>query len=112
MKVATAKTLSEAFLKVRDYLWDGTGDYAQAFPKQECICLAASLAGRDKVITLEHRNMIQHIMQERLYPYASVTTYVRGEHNVDKPSARDIQEYRHAWLIELSKEFADGTANP
>lgn len=108
-----AKTLSEAFLKVRDYLWDGTGNFADVYPmKESCICVAAARAKRARAITLAQRDMIQHIVEQRIYPYTSVTQYVHKVHKVAKPNMRDIQEYRHAWLIALSKEFADESANP
>ena len=109
----TAKTLSEAFLTVRDFLWDGKCSFAEVFPQQEsCICFAATKAKRAKRITLEQRDMIHHIVQSRLAPYSFVTRYVVEVHKAVNPSTEAIQDYRHAWLIELSKEFANETANP
>ena len=32
--------------------------------------------------------------------------------DAERRSVEAIQDYRHAWLIELSKEFADETTNP
>ena len=102
----TASNLSEAFLAVREYLWDGTGDFANVFPKQDsCICFAAVLAMRAKAITLEQRGMIQSIVQLRLHPHTVVSGYVHKVLN--DPSTRDVQMYRHGWLIKLSREFKD-----
>lgn len=103
----TANNLSEAFLRVREYLWDGTGDFAKVFPKQEsCICFAAVLAKRAKAITQEQRDMIESIVQLRLHPHNFVSGYVRKELNVN-PTMREVQKYRHGWLIKLSREFKD-----
>lgn len=104
----TANNLSEAFLAVRDFLWDGKCPYADVFPSQEsCICLAATKAKRAHCITSEQRDMIHHIVQSRLGNYSLVTRYVIAVHGAIKPSAQAIQDYRHAWLIELSKEFSN-----
>ena len=101
----TASNLSEAFLRVRDYLWDGTGNFTDAYPKQEtCICFAADKAKQAKAITLEQRNKIQDIVQQRLYPHTVVSEYVRAELNSD-PTTRVVQRFRHGWLVKLSREF-------
>lgn len=106
--MAHAKTLSEAFLAVRNFLWDGKCPYADVFPAQESyICIAATKARRAHCITLEQRDMIHHIVQSRLGSYLHVTQYVIRVHGAIKPSAQAIQDYRHAWLIELSKEFSN-----
>lgn len=103
----TANNLSEAFLRVREYLWDGTGDFANVSPKQEsCICFAAVLAKRAKAITQEQRDMIESIVQLRLHPHNYVSGYMRKELNVN-PTMREAQMYRHGWLIKLSREFKD-----
>lgn len=107
-KRTPAATLSEACLAIREFLWDGKCPYADVFPVQEsCICLAASKAKKAHCITLEQRDMIQHIVQSRLGSYSFVTRYVIEVHGANKPSAQAIQDYRHAWLIELSKEFSN-----
>ena len=101
----TASNLSEAFLRVRDYLWDGTGNFTDVYPKQEiCIYFAANKAKRAKAITLEQRNKIQGIVQQRLYPYTSVSRYMRTELNSD-PTTREVQMFCHGWLVKLSCEF-------
>lgn len=103
----TANNLSEAFLRVRKYLWDGTGDFINVFPKQEsCICFAAVLAKRAKAITQEQQDMIESIVQLRLHPHNYVSRYMRKELNVN-PTMRVTQMYRHGWLIKLSREFKD-----
>ena len=103
----TANNLSEAFLRVREYLWDGTGDFANVIPKQEsCICFAVILAKRAKAITQEQRDMIESIVQLRLHPHNFVTGYMCKELNVN-PTMRLAQMYRHGWLIKLSREFKD-----
>ena len=102
-----ANNLSEAFLRVREYLWDGTGDFANVYSKQEsCICFAAVLAKRAKAITQEQRDMIESIVQLRLHPHNFVSGYMRKELNVN-PTMREAQMYRHGWLIKLSREFKD-----
>lgn len=103
-----AKTLSEAFLAVRNFLWDGKCPFTDVYSAQEsCICFAATKAKRAHCITPEQRDMIQHIVQSRLGRYVYVTHYVIEVHGAIKPSAQAIQDYRHAWLIELSKEFSN-----
>lgn len=103
----TANNLSEAFLRVREYLWNGTGDFADVFPKQEsCICFAATKAMRAKAITLEQRDMIQSIVHLRLHPYTFVTRYMHEVFSAN-PSTKEVQMYRHGWLIKLSREFRD-----
>lgn len=103
-----AKTLSEAFLKVRDYLWDGRGKYSDVYPRKEmCICLAASLAKKANVITLEQRERICDTVMSRIYPHAVVRQYVHKELKVVKFNSKELQDYRHAWLIHLAQEFED-----
>jgi hypothetical protein len=103
----TANNLSEAFLRVREYLWDGVGDIANVFRKQETsICFAATKAMRAKAITLEQRDMIQSIVQLRLHPHNFVSGYMRKELQVN-PTMREVQMYRHGWLTKLSREFKD-----
>ena len=103
----TANNLSEAFLRVREYLWDGAGDFADAYPKQEaCICFAATKAKRAKAITLKQRDMIQSIVQLRLHPNTFVSAYLYKVLNANL-STREVQMYRHGWLIKLSREFRD-----
>ena len=103
----TANNLSEAFLRVREYLWNGTGNLADVFPKQETsICFAATKAMRAKAITMEQRDMIQSIVQLRLHPYNFVSGYMRKELKVN-PTMSEVQMYRHGWLIKLSREFRD-----
>ena len=102
-----ANNLSEAFLRVREYLWDGTGDFANVCSKQETsICFAAVLAERAKAITQEQRDMIESIVQLRLHPHKFVSGYMRKELNVNL-TMRVAQMYRHGWLIKLSREFKD-----
>ena len=103
----TANNLSEAFLRVREYLWDGTGDFADVYPKQEaCICFAATKAKRAKAITQEQRDTIQSIVQLRLHPHTLVRKYM-GEVFNTYPTVKVAQMYRHGWLIKLSREFKD-----
>lgn len=103
----TASNLSEAFLAVREYLWDGTGNFTDVYPKQEtCICFAATKAMRAKAITLEQQDMIQSIVHLRLHPYTSVTRYMYEVFSAN-PSMREAQMYRHGWLVKLSREFKD-----
>ena len=103
----TANNLSEAFLRVRDYLLDGTGDFANVSPKQKsCICFAAILAKQAKAITQEQLDMIKSIVQLRLLPHSFVSGYMRKELNVN-PTMREAQKYRHEWLIKLSRKFKD-----
>lgn len=103
----TANNLSEAFLRVREYLWDGTSDLADVFPEQEfSICFAATKAKRANAITQEQRDMIESIVQLRLHPHIFVSGYMRKGLNLN-PTMREAQMYRHGWLIKLSREFKD-----
>lgn len=107
-----AKTLSEAFLRVREFLWDGSCPYADVFPNQEmAICHAAMQALRKGVITVGQMQKITDVVMDRIYPNASVRGYLIRVHGI-KPEEvgvllPKIQEYRHAWLIALSKEFKE-----
>lgn len=116
-----ARTLSEAFLTVRECLWDGKqGLNSCTSSKEVCICHAAMLAEIVGLITKKHSGQIRNIVSERLAPYTTVNSYLYGAHGVAKPHGSDewavlsvkFQDYRHAWLIELSKEFADEATNP
>lgn len=106
MKQKPAKTLSEAFLAVREFLWDG-----RSYPikQEEMICFAATNAYKAGAISLEHRGTIEEIVNQRLYPYSGVRTYltmVLGVGTEDRNS-QQVQDYRHAWLIALSEEFKE-----
>lgn len=111
----TANNLSEAFLKVRNYLWDGTGELAHVFPRQDiCICFAATKAKKDKAITAQHTAKIHEVMMDRLGYGTTIHRYLRRNHGITDRTpeiTKQIQDYRHAWLIALSKEFADESAN-
>ena len=117
IKRIPAATLSDACLAIREFLWDGSCPYAAVFPNQEiAICLAASVALRKDAITIAQMQKITGVIMDRIHPSASVLGYLVRVHGV-KPEEvgalrPKIQDYRHAWLIELSKEFADEAANP
>ena len=114
--MAKARTLSEAFLTIREYLWDGKqGLSSYTSSKEVCICHAAMLAERAGLITKKHSGQIRNIVSERLAPYTTVNSYLYGAHGVAKPHGRDvlrvkIQDYRHAWLVHLSEEFKNESA--
>ena len=116
-KRTPAATLSDACLAIREFLWNGSCPYADVFPSQEmAICHAASLASRKGAITTPQMQKITGVIMDRIQPNASVRGYLVQVHGV-KPEEvgtllPKIQEYRHAWLIELSKEFADETTDP
>lgn len=117
IKRIPAATLSDACLAIREFLWDGSCPYAAVFPNQEmAICLAASVALREDAITIAQMQKITDVIMDRIHPSSSVRGYLVRVHGVmlEEVGALlpKIQDYRHAWLIELSKEFADEAANP
>ena len=117
--MAKARTLSEAFLTIRECLWDGKqGLNSCTSSKEVCICPAAMLAERAGLITKKHSGQIRNIVSERLAPYTTVNSYLYGAHGVAKSHGGDewvalrvkIQDYRHAWLVHLSEEFKNESA--
>ena len=112
IKRIPAATLSDACLAIREFLWDGSCPHAAVFPNQEmAICKAASLALRKDAITAAQMQKITDVIMDRIHPSVSVRGYLVRVHGV-KPEEMiallpKIQEYRHAWLIELSKEFSN-----
>lgn len=101
-------TLSEAFLKTREFLWDGDGNLTDVIPRQQApICYAAIKASAAGAITLVQCELIKDIIQSRLGSHSFVVTYVSAVHGAINPSRKQIQDYRHAWLIELSKEVSN-----
>ena len=114
----TASNLSEAFLNVREYLWDGTPGSIK-LPVAIGICAATDIAKMRKMVTKKQAAFIKDTVTERIRTASNgrcvtVHNYLRVMHGVvwGCNTCKDIQNYRHAWLIELSKEFADETANP
>lgn len=114
----TASNLSEAFLNVREYLWDGTPGSAK-LPTAIGICVATDIAKMRKMVTREQAAFIKDTITDRIRIASggrcvTVVNYLRVKHGViyGHTTRKAIQDYRHAWLIELSKEFADEAANP
>lgn len=107
-----ASNLSEAFLNVREYLWDGTlGSIKQA--KGIGICTATDIANMRKMVTREQAAFIKDTVTDRIREASkgrcvTVHSYLRVKHGVTygRDTCKAIQDYRHAWLIELSNEFA------
>lgn len=114
----TASNQSEAFLNVREYLWDGTLD-SMKLPLAIGICTATDIAKMRKMVTREQAAFIKDTVTDRIRiasggRCATVHNYLRVMHGVvyGHTTCKAIQDYRHAWLIELSKEFADETTDP
>ena len=114
----TASNLFEAFLNVREYLWDGTLD-SMKLPLAIGICTATDIAKMRKMVTREQAAFIKDTVTDRIRiasggRCATVHNYLRVKHGVvyGHTTCKAIQDYRHAWLIELSKEFADETTDP
>ena len=107
-----ASNLSEAFLNVREYLWDGTlGSIEQATAIG--ICAATDIANMRKMVTREQAASIKDIVTDRIreaYKGRCVTvhSYLRIKHGVTygRDTCKAIQDYRHAWLIHLAQEFS------
>ena len=99
-----ASNLSEAFLNVREYLWDGSAQDT----RNSMICFATTEARKAGAITSNHSTCIKDIIQRRLCGYTGVHSYLRYGQGVPTTAlcAKTVQDYRHAWLIELSNEFA------
>ena len=113
-----ASNLSEAFLNVREYLWDGTPG-SMKLPLAIGICTATDIAKMRKMVTREQAAFIKDTVTDRIRiasggRCATVHNYLRVMHGVvyGHTTCKAIQDYRHAWLIELSKEFADETTDP
>lgn len=97
------QTLSEAFLAVRPFLWDGIEKHNG---KDAWICSATVSAYNEKAISKTHACDIKNIVMNRIHPYCSINGYVIAKYGAQKMSDKNLQQYRHAWLIELSNEFA------
>ena len=109
----TASNLSEAFLAVRAYLWDGSLDTLKQ-AKAICICDAAVIAKMRKMVTKEQAAFIKDTVTERIRTASNgrcttVHNYMRVMHGVvwGCDTCKVIQNYRHGWLIKLSREFKD-----
>ena len=114
----TASNLSEAFLNVREYLWDGTPGSIK-LTEAIGICAATDIAKMRKMVTKKQAAFIKDTVTDRIRiasggRCATVHNYLRVKHGVvyGHTTCKAIQDYRHAWLIELSKEFADETTDP
>ena len=109
----TASNLSEAFLKVREYLWDGSLDTMKQV-KAICICNATDLAKMRKMVTKKQAAFIKNTVTERIRTASngrcvSVHSYMRVMYGMSwgYDTCKDIQSYRHGWLVKLSREFKD-----
>ena len=109
----TASNLSEAFLAVREYLWDGSLDTLKQ-AKAVSICNAADLAKMRKMVTKKQAAFIKDTVTERIRTASngrcvSVHSYMRVMYGMSWGcnTCKDIQSYRHGWLVKLSREFKD-----
>lgn len=103
-KTIPAANMAEAFLAVRQFLWDGIGKYydATAAGKTSTICGAAGLAHEQRAISKAQMLEIQDTVQKRLGEYATVTQYLMKQTNIY--DRRLFQEFRDAWLCQLARE--------
>ena len=109
----TASNLSEAFLAVREYLWDGSLNTLKQ-TTAICICNAADIAKMRKMVTKEQAAFIKDTVTERIRAASNgrcvtVHSYMRvmlGK-TWGLDTCKDIQSYRHGWLVKLSREFRD-----
>ena len=107
-----ASNLSEAFLNVREYLWDGTlGSIKQVTAIG--ICAATDIANMRKMVTREQAAFIKDTVTDRIREASkgrcvTVHNYLRTKHGVTygRDTCKAIQDYRHAWLIHLAQEFS------
>ena len=113
----TASNLSEAFLAVREYLWDGSLDTLKQ-AKAICICNATDIARMRKMVTKKQAAFIKDTVTERIRTASNgrcitVHSYMRVMHGVvwGCNTSKNIQSYRHGWLVKLSREFADEPTN-
>ena len=113
----TASNLSEAFLAVREYLWDGSLDTLKQ-ANAICICNATDIAKMRKMVTKKQAAFIKDTVTERISTASNgrcvtVHNYMRVMHGVvwGYNTCKDIQNYRHGWLIKLSREFANEPTN-
>lgn len=112
----TASNLSEAFLAVREYLWDGQLDTVKQ--KAICICDATDIAKMRKMVTKTQAAFIKDTVTERIRTASNgrcttVSGYMRIIRGMawGRGTSKVIQNYRHGWLIKLSREFADEPTN-
>ena len=97
------QTLSEALLAVRPFLWDGI---EKRNNKDVWICFATTTASKEKAISKNHARRIKSIVMGRIHPYCSINSYVCVKYGAQKMSDKNLQQYRHAWLIHLAQEFS------
>lgn len=114
----TASNLSEAFLTVREYLWDGSPN-TMAQGKAVSICNAAEIAKMRKMVTRKQAAFIKNTVTERLRTATNgrcvtVNSFMRVMHGVTwgQDTCKHIQTHRHGWLVKLSREFANEPSNP
>ena len=111
-----ASNLSEAFLNVREYLWDGTPGSIK-LTVAIGICVATDIAKMRKMVTKKQAAFIKDTITDRIRIASGgrcviVHTYLRAMHGVvyGHDTCKAIQDYRHAWLVHLSEEFKNESA--
>lgn len=114
----TASNLSEAFLAVRAYLWDGSPNTMNQV-KTVSICNAAEIAKMRKMVTRKQAAFIKNTVTERIRTASNgrcvtVNSFMRVMYGVTwgQDTCKDIQKHRHGWLVKLSREFANEPSNP
>lgn len=96
------KEIAEAFRAAKKYLWDGRGGRGY---KHICYALEETyLPKRDYWDTIV---LAKGIVASRIYPHLSVETWLIEKKLIDKYNhdRAMVQQYRHAWLDALIKEF-------
>ncbi len=108
-------SIGEAFLEAIPYLWDGR--FICKPQNTQFICVSLYYAWMDYRISFEQFKTAQHLIQERLThengtQEVTVTGWLERKGYVkkdglNKTDFKNIQKYRHRWMMSLTEEFAN-----
>lgn len=102
------KEIAKAFHEAKKHLWDGTGTRTNEY----CVHICSSLhdVAYSPPYLRTSAETARYIITDRLYPYPTVEAFLFCKYQVSEFSSSSvktqIQQYRHAWLDALIKEFS------
>lgn len=108
-------SIGEAFLEAIPYLWDSR--FICKPQKTPFICVALYYAYMDDRISSEQFKTAKHLIQDRLtykngVQASTVTGWLQSKGylkmgNLNKTDWKNVQEYRHRWMMAMAEEFAN-----